>query len=129
MEVNPSKCQVIHITRSKNPIPTHYTVYSSQLHTGICIFSKTYGCRHLFSPMMGYAHKSHSYKGKQHFLRRNIKIHSESLKSFAYKVIVRPLEYCSTVPAVAGRTTSLRACRTRARVRRRPYGGFIAGTN
>jgi len=23
MEFNPSKCQVIHMTRSKNPIPTH----------------------------------------------------------------------------------------------------------
>ena len=32
------------------------------------------------------------------FLRRNIKIHSESLKSSAYKVLVRPQsEYCSTV--------------------------------
>ena len=32
------------------------------------------------------------------FLRRNIKIHSESLKTSAYKVLVRPqLEYCSTV--------------------------------
>ena len=32
------------------------------------------------------------------FLRRNIKIHSESLKSSAYKVLVRPqLEYCTTV--------------------------------
>jgi len=32
------------------------------------------------------------------FLRRNIKIHSESLKSSAYTVLVRPqLEYCSTV--------------------------------
>jgi len=32
------------------------------------------------------------------FLRTNIKIHFESLKSSAYKVLVRPqLEYCSTV--------------------------------
>ena len=32
------------------------------------------------------------------FLRRNIKIHSESLNSSAYKVLVCPqLEYCSTV--------------------------------
>jgi len=31
------------------------------------------------------------------FLRRNIKIHSESLKYSAYTVLVRPqLEYCST---------------------------------
>ena len=37
MEFNPSKCQVIHITRSKNTL-TSCTVYSSQLHTGICIY-------------------------------------------------------------------------------------------
>jgi len=55
MEFNPSKCQVIHITRSKTPIPTH----SSQLHTGICIFSKISWSRLLFKPIMGYAHKSH----------------------------------------------------------------------
>ena len=28
MEFNPSKCQVIHITRSKNPIPTQYTPHN-----------------------------------------------------------------------------------------------------
>jgi len=28
MEFNPSKCQVIHITRSKNPIPTQYTLHN-----------------------------------------------------------------------------------------------------
>ena len=27
-EFNPSKCQVIHITRSKNPIPTQYTIHN-----------------------------------------------------------------------------------------------------
>jgi len=55
-EFNPSKCQVIQITRSKNP--NSYTIHSSQLHTGICIFNKIPWCRHLFRPM-GYAHKSH----------------------------------------------------------------------
>ena len=28
MEFNPSKCQVIHITRSKIPIPTQYTLHN-----------------------------------------------------------------------------------------------------
>ena len=28
MEFNPSKCQVIHITMSKNPIPTQYTLHN-----------------------------------------------------------------------------------------------------
>jgi len=32
------------------------------------------------------------------FLRKNIKIHSESLKSSAYQVLVHPqIEYCSTI--------------------------------
>ena len=39
--------------------PNFYTVYSSQLHTGICIFSKVAWCRHLFRPIMGYQHTSH----------------------------------------------------------------------
>ena len=56
MEFNPSKCQVIHIRSKKN---NSHTVYSSQLHTGICIFSKISWYRHLFRPIMGYAHKSH----------------------------------------------------------------------
>jgi len=39
--------------------PNTHTVYSSQLHTGICIFSKISWYRHLFRPLMGYAHKLH----------------------------------------------------------------------
>jgi len=39
--------------------------------------------------------KAHNTLG---FLWRNIKIHSESLKSSAYTILVRPqLEYCSTI--------------------------------
>ena len=76
--------------------PNSHTVYSSQLHTGICIFSKISWCRHLFRPIMNrISKKANNTLG---FLRRNIKIHYESLKSSAYKVLVRPqLEYCFTV--------------------------------
>ena len=31
MEFNPFKCQVIHITRSKNPNPTQYTLHNCKL--------------------------------------------------------------------------------------------------
>ena len=51
------------------------------------------------------------------FLRRNIKIHSESLKSSAYKVLVRPqLEYCSTVccPFTDSNISKLEAVQRRA---------------
>ena len=97
MEFNPS--QVIHIY-NKVQKPNSYTVYSSQLHTGICIFSKISWCRHLFRPF-SQTHRNRISKKANNtlgFLRRNIKIHSESLKSSVYKVLVRPqLEYCSTV--------------------------------
>ena len=51
------------------------------------------------------------------FLKRNIKIHSESLISSAYKVLVRPqLEYCSTVwcPFTASNISKLIAVQSRA---------------
>ena len=31
MEFNPSKCAVLHITRSKSPIPSHYTLHGQVL--------------------------------------------------------------------------------------------------
>ena len=81
--------------------PNSYTVYSSQLHTGICIFSRISWCRHFFRPPIMGMHINRISKKSNNiigFLRRNIKIHSESLNSSAYKVRVRPqLEYCSTV--------------------------------
>jgi len=39
--------------------PNSYTVYFSQLHIGICIFSKISWSRYRFRHFMGYAHKSH----------------------------------------------------------------------
>ena len=51
------------------------------------------------------------------FLRRNIKIFSESLKSSAYKVLDRPqLEYCSTVwcPFTDSNISKLEAVKHRA---------------
>ena len=49
MEFNPSKCQVIHITRSKTPIPTQYTLHNCILES---VFSKISWCRHLFTPII-----------------------------------------------------------------------------
>ena len=98
MEFNPSKCQVIHITRSKNPIPTQYTLHN-------CILEYVSSVKYLgvdiSSDLLWDTHINRSYKKANDtlgFLRRNIKNHSESLKSYAYKVRVRPqLEYCSKV--------------------------------
>jgi len=95
MEFNPYKCQVIHITRSKTPIPTQYT------HN--CILESVSSAKYLgvdiSSDLSWDTHKNRISKKANNtlgFLWRNIKIHPESLKSSAYKV--RPqLEYCSTV--------------------------------
>ena len=96
MEFNPSKCQVIHITRSKNPIPTQYTLHNCILES---VFSAKYLGVDISSHLSWDTHINRISKKANNtlgFLWRNIKIHPESLKSSAYKV--RPqLEYCSTV--------------------------------
>ena len=98
MEFNPSKCQVIHITRSRNPIPTQYTLHNYILEY---VSSAKYLVVDISSDLSWDTHINRISKKANNtlgFLRRNIKIHSESLKFSAYKVLVRPqLEYCSTV--------------------------------
>ena len=82
----------------QNPIPTQYTLHncilesvSSPTYLGVDI-SSDLSCDTYINRI---SKKAHNTLG---FLRRNIKIHSESLKSSAYKVLVHPqLEYCSTV--------------------------------
>ena len=88
MEFNPSKCQVIHITRSKNPIPTQYTLHNYILeyvslakYLGVDISSELSCDTHIHR----ICKKANNTLG---FLRRNIKL--QSLKSSAYKVRVRP---------------------------------------
>ena len=69
--------------------PNSYTVYSSQLHAGICIFSKI-SFVDISSDLSWDTHINRISKKANNtlgFLRRNIKIHSESLKSSAYKVL------------------------------------------
>ena len=94
MEFNPSKYQVIHVTRSKNPIPTQYTLHN-------CILESVSSAKYLGVDSSCDTHINRISKKANKtlgFLRRNINIHSESLKSSAYKVLVRPqLEYYSTV--------------------------------
>ena len=98
MEFNPSKCQVIHITRSKNPNPTQYTLHNCLLES---VSSAKYLGIDISSDLSCDTQINRIYKKANNtlgFLWRNIKIHSESLKSSAYKVPVRPqLEYCSKV--------------------------------
>ena len=98
MEFNPSKCQVIHITRSKKPIPSKYFLHGTQLenvphakYLGVDI-SETLNWNTHISRI---SKKANQTLG---FIRRNIKIHNENIKSLAYKTLVRPqLEYASAV--------------------------------
>ena len=97
----------------------HATVYPSQLLTGICIFRKYVGID-ISSDLSWDTHINRISKKANNtlgFLRRNIKIHSESLKSSAYKVLVCPqLEYCSTVccPFTDSNISKLEAVQRRA---------------
>ena len=98
MEFNPSKCQVIHITRSKNTIPTRYYLHNIELEA---TSSAKYLGVTISNDLTWNTHINNITKSANQtlgFLRRNIKVHSEQLKSTAYKTLIRPqLEYCSTV--------------------------------
>ena len=72
------------------PIPTQYILYN-------CILESVSSAKYLgidnSSDLLWDTHINRISKkanNKLGFLRRNIKIHSESLKSSAYKVLVRP---------------------------------------
>ena len=102
MSFNPSKCQVLRITRAKCPIQTRYILHNTVLESvpsakylGITISDNLSWTPppppliHLFSK------KANQTLG---FLKRNIKDHNKDLKSTAYTTLVRPqLEYASTV--------------------------------
>ena len=90
MSFNPSKCQVVHITRAKCPIQTKYilngTVLESVPKPNTRVFKKGY------------------------------QVHNKGLKSTAYTTLARPqLEYASTVwsPHTATDITKLEAVQRR----------------
>ena len=92
MVFNPSKCQVIHITRSKT-IPTQYTLHNCILQS---VSSTKYLGVDISSDLSWDTHKTRISEKANNTL--DIMIYSESLKSSACKVLVHPkLEYCSTV--------------------------------
>lgn len=98
MKFNPSKCQVIQITKRKEVIPTQYILHNTILDTvssakylGVTISNDLTFNKHIDT----ITNKANQTLG---FLRRNLKIHSEKLKSIAYMTLVRPqLEYSSLV--------------------------------
>ena len=98
MEFNPSKCQVIHITRSRRPAQNKYDLHGVLLeaapaakYLGVDISENLFWNTHISR----ISKKANQTLG---FLKRNINIHHEDLKATEYKTVVRPqLEYASSV--------------------------------
>ena len=98
MEFNPSKCPVVHITRSKRPIQTFYSMHGQVLeavnsarYLGVDIASDLKFTQHI-NRITANASKSLGY------LKRNIQTEHTGIREAAFKTIVRPqLEYASTV--------------------------------
>ena len=98
MSFNPSKCEVIHITRKRNPIHTTYKVHNTTLQS-------------VKSGKFLGVNISHNLSWKTHievtakkgnnslaFLRRNLASCPQEIKAQSYQTLVRPiLEYSSTV--------------------------------
>ena len=98
MEFNPSKCQVIHVTKRKQVIPSRYFLHGTLLES---VSSAKYLGVDISHNLSWDDHVNRITKKANQtlgFLRRNIKVKSESLKANAYKTLVRPqLEYASEV--------------------------------
>ena len=96
MEFNPSKCQVLHITRNRKPIQFKYNLHGQTLtpvndakYLGVDISHDLRWNTHI-SRITTNANRTLG------FIKRNIKTKHENIKTLAYKTLVRPqLEYAS----------------------------------
>ena len=98
MQFNPSKCQVLQITKRAKPLNTKYILHNVEMESvstakylGVTIEDNLSLTKHIDIT----SRKANQTFG---FLKRNIWVHNKALKSVAYKTLVRPqLEYTSTV--------------------------------
>ena len=98
MEFNPSKWQVLHITRSKQPLNTQYTLHDQVLeatdtakYLGVTI-SKDLSWNYHISSLTSEANSTLG------FVKRNVKTSNVKVKEMAYKTLVCPqVEYASPV--------------------------------
>ena len=98
MEFNPSKCQVVHITRSRQHINTTYSMHGQVLdsvdsarYLGVDITSDLSFTQHINRTTTN-AFKSLGY------LKRNILTKNPAIREAAFKTIVRPqVGYASSV--------------------------------
>ena len=98
MELNPSKCVAIHITRSRTPVPSQYLLHGQVLelvagskYLGVEISNNLSFNSHIQN-ITTLASRSFG------FLKRNIRSKNQELREIAYKTLVRPLVvYSSSV--------------------------------
>lgn len=98
MEFNPDKCEVLRITRKRNPVIFPYTLHNIQLNStqeakylGVTISQDLSWTKHI-NNITSKANNS------LRFIRRNVKTPNKKIKETAYKTYVRPqVEYCSIV--------------------------------
>ena len=98
MEFNPGKCVVIHITRSRTPIPSQYLLHGQVLES--VAGSKYLGVK--ISSNLSFNNHTQSITTSASrslgFLTRNIRTQNPALREMAYKTLVHSLvEYSSTV--------------------------------
>ena len=98
MQFNPSKCQILHVSRKKQPSTHTYNIKGSVLEN---VRTATYlGVE--FSSDLSWHKQCNKVAAKGNkilgFVKRNIKTTSVSTKEYAYKTLVRPtVEYASSV--------------------------------
>ena len=98
MQFNPSKCQILDITRKVKPLNTKYILHNVELESA---YAAKYLGVTIADDLSRSPHNDNTTKKANQtlgFLKRSIRIHNKDLKSVAYKTLVRPqLEYASTV--------------------------------
>ena len=91
MEFNPSKCLVIHVTRSRTPVPSQYLLHGQALESvagskylGVEISNNLSFNNHI-------QNITTSASRSLCFLMRNIRSQNPALREMAYKTLVHPL--------------------------------------
>ena len=97
MSFNPSKCEVIQITRKRNPIRSTYSIHRRDLKV---VKGGTYFGVHIDEKLTMNTHVATTAKKANNslaFLRRNLTSCPQDIKAQCYQTLVRPiLEYAGT---------------------------------